>query len=135
MSTESSANIERTAKEPQTRRTFLQRLALGSVAASAASVVAVTGLASEAHAAHIVKEHPHSTKVFRFRPRKTVACHACRVHHRYKVFLTRKIAKHHRAHPGCDCPIVPQWMRNRTYRRVFVRTGAVNVGFVDLRKV
>jgi hypothetical protein len=135
MSTENGANIERAAPEPQTRRAFLQRLALGSVAASAASVVAVTALTGEASAAHIAKEHPRSVKVFRLRTRKTVSCHACRVHHRYMVFLTRKIAKHHRAHPGCNCPIGPQWMKRRTYRRVFERTGAVNVGFVDLRKV
>ena len=136
MSTESSAKIERAATEPQTRRTFLQRLALGSVAASAASVVAVTAFAGKASAAGVIqKEHPRSVKVFRLRSRKTVSCHACQVHHRYMVFLTRKIARHHRAHKGCDCPIGPQWMKRRTYHRVFEKTGAVNVGFVDLRKV
>jgi len=114
----------------------LQRLALGSVTASAAiaGAAALQG-ARPADAAREQKEHRRSVKVFRLRSRKTVACRACQLHHRHFVFLTRKVARHHRAHPGCDCPITPQWIKRHTFKRLFASSGAMENGFVDLRKL
>ena len=137
MSTEKSANIEPATTASQTRRTFLQHLALGSLTVSAASIAAAAALtaATPADAAQEGKEHRRRVKVFRLRSRKTVACHACQLHHRHLIFLTRKVAKHHRAHPGCDCPISPQWIKRDTFHRLFKSSGAKERGFVDLRKI
>lgn len=105
----------------RTRRGFLRDLTLGSlVAASAVTVVAPT---AEAEQIPVVKAHPGTVKVYRFRTRNTVSCRACRLHHRYMVFRTRKIARKNRAHPGCDCPIEPQWIERKTYRLLFKFNG------------
>lgn len=124
------------AMDSASRRGFLKRLAFGTVAATAASMATVaTATAALPGTAGAATKRKRSIKVFRFRTRNTKSCHACQLQHRYKMFLTRKIAKHHRAHPGCDCPVIPQWISKRAYRRLFEATGAVDQGFVDLRSV
>lgn len=139
MDTEKSANIEQATTELQTRRTFLQQIALGSLTVSGATIAAAAALtaatATPADAAQEGKERRLRVKVFRLRSRKTVACHACQLHHRHLMFLTRKVARRNRAHPGCDCPITPQWIERKTFRRLFKSTGATEKGFVDLRKI
>ncbi len=57
--------------------------------------------------------------VYRLRTRRTRACHACKLHHRYTVFRTRSIADRNRAHPGCNCPIVVQPLPKHIVRRLF----------------
>lgn len=136
MSTEKSANLE-PATASQTRRTFLQHIAFGSLTVSAAAIATAATLTATtpADAAQEAKEHRRSVKVFRLRSRKTVACHACQLHHRHLIFLTRKVAKHNRAHPRCDCPISTQWIKQRTFNRLFKSSSAKENGFVDLRKL
>jgi len=135
MSTEKTASSQPATTASQTRRTFLQRLGLGSLAVTTVAASALTALApSSAAAAQVAKENPNRVKVFRLRSRKTVACHACQLHHRHLIFLTKKAARHHRAHPGCDCPISAQWIKRHTFRRLF-NARAKERGFVDLRKV
>lgn len=137
MGTEKSASTEAATTASQTRRTFLRHLTLGSLTVSAASIAAAAALTATtpAEAAKERREHRHTVKVFRLRSRKTVACHACQLHHRHLIFLTRKVAKRHRAHPGCDCPISPQWIKRHTFHRLFKSSTAKEKGFVDLRKI
>jgi hypothetical protein len=132
--TDTESTATPTPTPAQTRRTFLQHLALGSLTASATVATAALAAAAPAEAAD-KRKNPRWIKVFRLRSRKTVACHACQVHHRYMMFLTKKVAKRHRAHPGCDCPIEAQWIQRRTYRRLFKSIESQESGFVDLRKV
>ena len=103
-----------------TRRGFLRDLTLGSMAAAAAASAVVPATAA---AETSPKPHPGCVKVFRFSTRNTVSCRACRQHHRYMVFRTRKIARQNRAHPGCDCPITPQWIERKTFRLLFKVNG------------
>ena len=122
--------------EPQartrSRRSFLEGIARGA-AAAAVSSIAVATTAGAAEASETTRMGKRSVRVFRFQPRNRHSCRACQIHHRYKIFLTRKVARHHRAHPGCDCPVVPQWISKRSYRRLFIRSGALDRGYVDLR--
>lgn len=114
---------EETVDTARTRRGFLRDLTLGSlVAATAATAVSVAAPA-EAAPAPVAKAHPGTIKIFRFRTRNTVSCRACRRHHRYMAFRTRKAARKNRAHPGCDCPIEPQWVERKTYRLLFKVNG------------
>jgi hypothetical protein len=113
-----------------TRRGFLRNLTVGSVAAAAAATVVVP--ASDA-AVPVKKPHPGTRKVFRFSTRNTESCRACQQHHRYMVFRTRKIARKHGAHPGCNCPIRPQWIEKKTFRLLF-KVNGVKRDFANLRK-
>ena len=51
-----------------------------------------------------------SVTVYRFQTRKGNSCVACRNHQHYKVFVDAATADGTRAHPGCNCAIVPQQM-------------------------
>ena len=67
--------------------------------------------------------------VYRLRTRGTNACSACKKHHRRYIFKTRRDADNGRAHPGCNCPIVPQAIPNKVYRELFL---ASSNGVVEL---
>jgi hypothetical protein len=71
--------------------------------------------------------------VFRLKTRDTQSCRACRVHHRFKVFISRHHANSNRAHAGCNCPIVRQRLPREDFRQIFLETGAIRRGVVDLR--
>lgn len=73
--------------------------------------------------------------VFRLKTRETRACHACKVHHRYVVAISRNHINKNRAHPGCNCPIVRQKIMRADFRRIFLDTGAIRRGVVDLRQL
>lgn len=137
MSEEKTTPTEPATTASQTRRAFLQRLTLGSLAVSATTIAAAGALATiaptDAEAAHIQKDHGRKIKVFRLKSRGTHACRACQLHHRHIMFLTKQVAKHHRAHKHCNCPIVPQWIKRKTYHRLF-KGAALETGVVDLRK-
>ena len=97
-------------------------------------------IAPAAEASHrppqpVPRPHPGTVKVFRLRTRDTVACKACRKHHRYVIFRTRKDARANRAHPGCDCPIEPQWIERKKFRALFKPVGLPQRTVVDLRKI
>ncbi len=62
---------------------------------------------------------PQQVIVYRLRTRKTDACTACQIHHRYIVGRTRKRLNMNRAHPGCDCPIIPQAITKVLFKRLF----------------
>jgi hypothetical protein len=116
----------------RTRRGFLRDITAGSVAAA----VALTAIAPAAEATQVVPHpHPGTVKVFRLRSRKTVSCRACRIHHRYMIFRSRKVARLNRAHPGCDCPLEPQWIARKTFRHLFKPVGRPQRDVVDLRHV
>ncbi|MFN8602813.1 MAG: twin-arginine translocation signal domain-containing protein [Candidatus Binatia bacterium] len=114
----------------RTRRNFLRDLTLGSVAAAAA----VTVVVPKAEAADPVPttDHTGDVKIFRFSTRNNVSCRACRNHHRYMAFRTRKAARMNRAHPGCDCRIEPQWVERKTFRQLFKANG-VKVDVANLK--
>lgn len=138
MNEENSTPTEPAATASQTRRAFLQRLTLGSLAVSASTLAAAGAIATlaptDAEAAgHIAKDHGRKIKVFRLKSRGTHACRACQLHHRHIMFLTKKVAKHNRAHKHCNCPIVPQWITRKAYHRLF-KGAALEKGFADLRK-
>jgi len=109
------------------RRGFLKGIVVVGTAAAAPF-----GLAGRAEA-RLEKEK--GVSVFRLKSRKTVSCKACKRHHRFLIFLTRAIADEHRAHPGCDCPIVLQKLSKRGFKLLFLKTGALQKGFVDLRNL
>jgi hypothetical protein len=114
------------AKDFPSRRNFLK-----GIAAVGTAVAIPLGWADHAQARRIKK----GVLVFRLQSRKTVSCKACKLHHRSLIFLKRAIADQNRAHLGCDCPIVPQKLSLHAFWTLFVKTGALGQGFVDLRKV
>lgn len=114
----------------QTRRGFIRSLTLASVAAAAAATVVVPTV--EAAELPVPRPHPGKVKIFRFRTRDTVACRACKKHHRYAAFRTKKVARRNRAHPGCDCPIEPQWIERKTFRLLF-RVNGVKQDVANLK--
>jgi hypothetical protein len=57
--------------------------------------------------------------VYRLRTRKTRACAACRRHHQYTLFRSHAIANANRAHVGCNCPIIPQAISRRLFKKLF----------------
>lgn len=116
----------------RTRRGFLRDLTLGSVVAAAA----MTTVAPKAEAADPVptRDHTGQVKIFRFSTRNNVSCRACRKHHRYMAFRTRKAARMNRAHPGCDCRIEPQWVERKTFRMMF-KVNGVKVDVANLKPV
>lgn len=135
MTNEDNEQVE-APQEARTRRGFLKSLATGSFTATAT----VVGLATAADASHrpplpVPRPHPGTVKVFRLRTRGTVSCNACRKHHRYMMFATRKVVRKNRAHKGCDCPIEPQWILRSEYRRLFEPAGQPIREVVDLRKI
>jgi hypothetical protein len=116
----------------RTRRGFLRDLTLGSMVAATA-VTAVTAIVPAAEASEpVIKDHTGQIKVFRFSTRNNVSCRACRKHHRYMAFRTRKAARRNRAHPGCDCAIVPQWVERKTFRLLF-KVNGVKVDVANLK--
>lgn len=113
----------------RTRRGFLRDLTLGSVVAAAAvTAVVPTAGATETP----TKDHTGAVKIFRFSTRNNVSCRACRKHHRYMAFRTRKAARMNRAHPGCDCRIEPQWVERKTFRLLF-KVNGVKVDVANLK--
>jgi hypothetical protein len=129
---EATPQPEPTACAGSSRRSFLEGIAR-SAAVAAVTSIAVATSAGAAAAGEEARRSKRSVRVFRFQTRTRRSCRACELHHRYKIFLTRKDARRHRAHPGCDCPVVPQWISKRSYRRLFIRSGALERGYVDLR--
>ena len=117
-STSTESSVADTAR---TRRGFLRDLTLGSVVAAAAVTAVVPTAAATEAPPH--KDHTGQIKIFRFTTRNNVSCRACRKHHRYMAFRTRKVARRNRAHPGCDCAIVPQWVDRKTFRLMFKANG------------
>ncbi len=108
------------------RRRLLQWLGVGAAAATMVAPRAVEA-----------KSRPHPTSgvlVFRLTTRRHHACHACRRHHRFTVFRTHALADAHRAHPGCNCPIVRQRLRRHDFLRLFGPRGVAPSGVADVRK-
>jgi hypothetical protein len=93
------------------RRRALKTFGTGAVAAAAMVGLTRTAEASEREAYGVI--------VYRLRTRGTKACNACKLHHRYTIFLTRAIADGNRAHVGCNCPIVFQEIPKRRFQRLF----------------
>jgi hypothetical protein len=114
------------AKDFSSRRGFLKGIAAVGTAAALP-----LGWADQAEA----RRKKKSRLVFRLQSRKTVSCNACKRYHRFFIFLTPAIADTHRLHKGCDCPIVQQRISRDAFRMLFVKTGALEQGFVDVRKV
>src|SRR5262245_18736580 len=114
------------AKDFSARRGFLKGIAAVGTAAALP-----LGWADQAEAG----KKKQGRLVFRLQSRKTVSCKACKFHHRFLIFLSRATADQHRAHPGCNCPIVQQRLPRDEFRMLFVKTGALEQGFVDVRKV
>ena len=69
--------------------------------------------------------------VYRFRTRRRHCCKACRLHRRYKMFLTHALANGHRAHRGCNCSITTHQISRKTARLLFP---SGTTGIVDLRQ-
>lgn len=119
----------------RTRRGFLRDLTAGSVAAAVVAGTMAPALAATEGKEPPAQPHLGAVKVFRLQPRGRVSCRACQIHHRYKIFRTHKVARRNRAHPGCDCPIVPQWLPRKTFRLFFKPAGAARRLVVDLRAI
>jgi hypothetical protein len=73
--------------------------------------------------------------VYRLRTRNTRSCNACKLHHRYKIFTSKKAANLNRAHPGCNCPIVKQKIAVTRFKELFPGRAAIRAGVVDLRQI
>src|SRR5215813_1358843 len=84
------------------RRDALLKMAAATVAATATSVApsAAARLAPEA-----VASKGQGVIVFRLSTRRSRACRACDLHHRYRIYISHARADRNRPHPGCNCPI------------------------------
>jgi hypothetical protein len=71
--------------------------------------------------------------VYRFTTRDAYACRACRQHHKYKVFTSHALANANRAHPGCNCAIVPMRLNARVANTLFGRKAVAPTGVGDMR--
>ena len=110
---------------PTTRRGVLRALGIAGAAA-----VGVTIGAGSTDAVLIPSRARLKAKfVYRLRTRGWRACRACRIHHRYVVARTRRALDNHRAHPGCNCPIVRQVVSAEKFATWFSNGS----GVVDLR--
>ena len=108
------------------RRALLRGLAAGVVATAAVSVSQAsppTGTAAL------------GVTIFRLSTRNTKACSACRIHHRYKIFISQARADRTRAHPGCNCPITKQKIGKDQFNRLFLDSKAIRDGVVDVRRI
>jgi hypothetical protein len=112
-------------KRPLSRRSLFKGIAAVGLAAVVTKVVPVESSARAATRRGVT--------VFRLRTRDTRSCNACKLHHRYMVFISRAHADRHRAHPGCNCPIVRQKISQERFRQLFLDTRAIRDGVVDLR--
>jgi hypothetical protein len=109
------------------RRDLLGRLAAAGAVAAVATAVPQAGTPTGSVS--------QAVTVFRLRTRNSKACRACRIHHRYMVFISLARAVQNRAHPGCNCPITKQKIAKDLFSRIFLDTGAIEAGVVDLRHV
>ena len=103
-----------------------RRLAIKGILAAAVTTAAATIGPQAVHARASVKRNPpvqaaqpKPVIVYRLRSRGTKASRACKRHNRYHVFQKRSDADKNRAHPGCNCPIVPQAISKKMYRNLF----------------
>ena len=117
---------ERNAASGISRRQVLRGLAAGG------AVAAAFGLPK---AAVPTGASARAVTVFRLRTRDTHACNACRIHHRYKIFKSMAAADNNRAHPGCNCPITKQKLAHETFAALFLDTGFIQDGVVDVRRL
>ena len=109
------------------RRDLLGRLAAASMVAAAATVAPQAGPPTGALS--------QAVTVFRLRTRNTRFCRACRIHHQYMVFISQGRASQNRAHASCNCPITKQKITRELFTQIFLDTGAIEAGVVDLRHV
>jgi len=109
------------------RRDLLGRLAAAGAVAAVATAAPQAGMPTGSVS--------QAVTVFRLRTRNSRACRACRIHHRYMVFISLGRATQNRAHPGCNCPITKQKIARDLFSRIFLDTGAIEAGVVDLRHV
>jgi len=102
-----------------------RRVLLQSIVAVAAATVSGTAVAHGGESVGRHREIPHFKSeqiiVYRLRTRKTRACRACRLHHQHTLFRSQAIANANRAHTGCNCPIIPQAISKRVFKRLFPR--------------
>ncbi len=108
------------------RRALLKGLAVGVVATAAVGV---------AQASTPTGTTALGVTIFRLSTRNTLACRACRIHHRYMLFISQAKADRTRAHPGCNCPITKQKIGKEQFSRLFLDTKAIRDGVVDLRQI
>jgi hypothetical protein len=109
------------------RRDLLGRFAAAGVVAAVATVTSEAGPPTGATS--------QAVTIFRLRTRNTRACRACRIHHRYMVFISHGRAAQNRAHVNCNCPITKQKIPKELFSQLFLETGAIESGVVDLRHV
>jgi len=107
-----------------TRRRLLQGLAAAGAGALAPTTVGAAASPTKASKGLVV---------FRFTTRNAHSCRACRQHHRYKVFAAHALADANRAHPGCNCQIVPSRLNSKLYRAFFGDDGVAMEGVGDFR--
>lgn len=110
-----------------TRRGFLK---------SAIAIAGGAALASALPRAAFADGAPgRAVTVFRLRTRHTRSCNACKSHHRYTFFISRPHADRNRAHPGCNCPITKQRLPQERFNKLFLQSGAIRNGAVDIREL
>jgi hypothetical protein len=100
-----------------------RRLAIKGMLATAATTAAAA-LVPKAANARVPNLPPQAAQpkpviVYRLRSRGTKSSRACKQHNRYHMFRTRYLADNNRAHPGCNCPIVPQAISKQVYLTLF----------------
>ena len=59
--------------------------------------------------------------VFRLSTRGQNACNACKTHARFRYYRLRRFANGNRAHLGCNCNIVRQFISKTRWNRLFLR--------------
>jgi len=92
---------------PVTRRRFLRDTGLSLGAAALASIPG-TALAGKS-----------MRKVYRLSNRGRVSCNACRAHDANRFYFNRPSAEGDRAHAGCTCKVLKQWIPKATHEAYF----------------
>jgi len=57
--------------------------------------------------------------VYRLSTRGLKVCDACKGHGAHRYYRKSRFADHGRAHHGCNCRILAQWIPQRTWKTYF----------------
>jgi hypothetical protein len=111
-------------EEGISRRGFLAGLgALGLVAVAGGVVLARSGDDADRLQAKSLPAGIQIGLVYRLSTRGSRACTACKRHGANRFYRLKGLADADRAHPGCNCRILPQRVPDDLYRQWFLRAG------------
>jgi hypothetical protein len=107
-----------------TRKKITKREFLKLSGISGASLLTLGSLSDELLAQVTQEGHPIILKtdqcpVYHTSSRKRRSCRACKGHAVNRIYSSRRKADEDRAHPGCKCRVVTEWVGWRDYAKAF----------------